>query len=46
METIVVTIVAVAIAVEVFVLNRAQKWAQYEDVVAARLARYAGQQLQ
>jgi len=46
METIVVTTVAVVIAAEIFILNRAQKWAQYEDAVAARLARYAGRRLQ
>jgi hypothetical protein len=40
--TIAVFIIAAGIIAECFILNRAQERAEREDVVTARLARYAG----
>ena len=42
--TIAVLILAVGIIVESVILGRARERAEREDVVAARLARYAGRQ--
>jgi hypothetical protein len=42
----IVAIVVLGIAAESFILNRARKRAEYEEAVAARLARYAGRQLE
>ena len=40
----VVAIVVLGIAAESFILNRARERVEYEEAVAARLARYAGRQ--
>jgi hypothetical protein len=44
--TIAVLIIAAGVIVEGFILNRARERAEREDVVTARLARYAGRQTQ
>jgi len=44
--TIAIVILVVGIAAEGFIINRARERAEREDVVLARLARYAGRQLQ
>jgi hypothetical protein len=44
--TIAVLIIAAGVIVEGFILNRARERAEREDVLIARLARYAGRQTQ
>jgi hypothetical protein len=44
--TIAVLILAAGVIAEGFILNRARERAEREDVLIARLARYAGRQTQ
>jgi hypothetical protein len=44
--TIATVILIIGFAAESFIVNRARERAEGEDVVVARLARYAGRQLQ
>ena len=43
---ITILILAGAIAAESYIINRARRWAEYEDAVMARLAYYTGGQRQ